>query len=396
MSSPSSSSNKKDTQVNVDPTKKKKNVDISSSSSNKTSKNKSSEKANSKSSETSSSTSKSSSRKNKTTHETKKKEIPEREEAFEILAQKIAQAGDHEIICLTGAGLSTAAGIPDFRTPGTGLYDNLQKYNLPRPTAIFELEYFKENPTPFFLLSRDFISQGYKPTKAHYFIKLLENHNKLMRLYTQNIDGLEAKSGISKEFLVNCHGMYDTAHCIECSKEYTLKDLVNKMGHDPKTVQIPLCDSCNSYVKPDIVLFGEELPKKYSDCVMSDLKRSNACKIFLIIGTSLSVYPVAFIPNYAPEGSTRALLNRERCGPFETLSKQENPYKREIEGKYKHLDLFLGGDDLSIDQGVEKLCKLLGWERELEELVKKGPIDLIEQSEISQECPQKDNDSVRE
>ena len=113
------------------------------------------------------------------------------------------------------------------------------------------------------------------------------------------------------------------------------------MGLHPKTVQIPHCDSCNGYLKPDIVLFGEELPSKYSECVKSDLKQSHACKLFIIMGTSLSVYPVAFLPSYVPEGSTRTLLNRERCGPFETVSKQ-NSYKREIEGKYKHLDLFLG------------------------------------------------------
>ncbi|EFC35837.1 silent information regulator family protein, partial [Naegleria gruberi] len=267
------------------------------------------------------------------------------------------------------------AGIPDFRTPGTGLYDNLQKYNLPHPTAIFELKYLPTNPHPFFHLSRDFISSGYKPTKAHYFIKLLEEKNKLKRLYTQNIDGLEAKSGITKEHLVNCHGMYDIGHCIECSKEYSLSEIVKKMGTDEE-VQIPKCDKCGHIVKPDIVLFGESLPNKYVDCCKSDLLRSKDCEVFIVIGTSLSVYPVAGLPEYAPEGSTRALLNREKCGPFSKVKGNV----AEVGDDSDYLDLFLGGEDSSIDECVEKLCKLLGWEAELEELYVKGPVDLVELS----------------
>nr|CAG4709546.1 unnamed protein product [Naegleria fowleri] len=301
--------------------------------------------------------------------------------AFEILAEKIAQAEEKQIICLTGAGLSTSAGIPDFRTPGTGLYDNLQKYNLPRPTSIFELDYFHENPKPFFLLSRDFISTGYKPTRAHYFIRLLEKKGKLLRLYTQNIDGLEAKSGVSDDVLVNCHGMYDTAHCTKCRKKYTLAEVVQKIG-TAEDVVVPLCDKCGGYVKPDIVLFGEDLPHRFSKCVKADLKNTaSKCKLFIVIGTSLTVHPVAMLPELVKKGCTRALLNREKAGPF----KQHEGYVTEIGEESNYLDLFLGGADLTIDESVDRLCKLLGWEEELEELVKQGPVDLVEKSKDEEE-----------
>ncbi|KAL9649280.1 hypothetical protein ABK040_004300 [Willaertia magna] len=301
-------------------------------------------------------------------------------QAIEILAEKIKNIDDESIIVLTGAGLSTASGIPDFRTPGTGLYDNLERYNLPHATAIFELSYFEENPKPFFELSRDFISKGYKPSKAHYFIKLLEEKGRLLRLYTQNIDGLEAKSGVSKDKLVNCHGMYDTAHCIneDCKEEYDLAFVKEAMGDDENEIKVPLCKKCGSYVKPDIVLFGESLPDRYAQCLTKDLLKSSKCKLLIIIGTSLKVYPVAAIPNFAPNGSTRCLINREKCGPFTTI---DGNVREGVENS-KHnayTDLFIG-EELSIDESVEKLVELLDWKEELEELYKKGPIDLVEQS----------------
>ena len=78
------------------------------------------------------------------------------------------------IIVMAGAGISTSAGIPDFRTPGSGLYDNLQKYNLPNPTAIFDIGYFAKNPKPFFTLAKELYPGSFNPTPSHYFVKLLE------------------------------------------------------------------------------------------------------------------------------------------------------------------------------------------------------------------------------
>ena len=94
------------------------------------------------------------------------------------------------VVVLTGAGLSVAAGIPDFRTPGTGLYSQLQKYNLPYPELIFTLDYFKKEPKPFLSLFNECFKGEYKPTIAHYLIQQLEAHGVLLMNLTQNIDDL--------------------------------------------------------------------------------------------------------------------------------------------------------------------------------------------------------------
>ncbi|KAF3848061.1 hypothetical protein F7725_021089 [Dissostichus mawsoni] len=86
---------------------------------------------------------------------------------------------------MVGAGISTSAGIPDFRSPGTGLYANLQKYNLPYPEAIFQIDYFKKHPEPFFALARELYPGQFKPTICHYFMKLLKDKGHLRRCYSQ-------------------------------------------------------------------------------------------------------------------------------------------------------------------------------------------------------------------
>ena len=108
------------------------------------------------------------------------------------VADWIQQGHVQRILVLTGAGLSVAAGIPDFRTPGTGLYDNLQKYNLPFPEAVFDLQFYRRNPQPFCQLAKE-LWPGIKfvPTLAHCFLTLLHRKGLLLRCYTQNIDGLE-------------------------------------------------------------------------------------------------------------------------------------------------------------------------------------------------------------
>ncbi|CAH2276262.1 NAD-dependent deacetylase sirtuin-3, mitochondrial isoform X3 [Pelobates cultripes] len=107
------------------------------------------------------------------------------------IADLILKNRCRKIIVITGAGISTPSGIPDFRTPGSGLYDNLKKYNIPYPEAIFEIDYFSYNPRPFFALAKELYPGKYKPNIVHYFVKLLYDKGLLLRCYTQNIDGLE-------------------------------------------------------------------------------------------------------------------------------------------------------------------------------------------------------------
>lgn len=118
---------------------------------------------------------------------------------------------------------SLAAGIPDFRSPGTGLYHNLTKYNLPHPQAIFELDFFHTNPKPFFVLAKELYPGTFEPTICHHFIRLLHEKGCLLRHYTQNIDTLERVAGVPADKLVEAHGTFHTGHCVECNSEYTLE-----------------------------------------------------------------------------------------------------------------------------------------------------------------------------
>jgi len=177
---------------------------------------------------------------------------------MEGVAEAIRSGTCKNIIVLSGAGISVAAGIPDFRTPGTGLYDNLEKYNLPYPEAIFEIEYFKTNPNPFFVLAKELYPGNFRPTPCHYFVRLLHEKGVLIRNYTQNIDTLERVAGVPEEKLIEAHGSFGMAHCIKCKMEYSsdnIKEIILRG-------EIPKCTSCNSVVKPDIVFFGENLPMK--------------------------------------------------------------------------------------------------------------------------------------
>uniref|UniRef100_A0A8C8BYN3 NAD-dependent protein deacetylase n=1 Tax=Oncorhynchus tshawytscha TaxID=74940 RepID=A0A8C8BYN3_ONCTS len=207
---------------------------------------------------------------------------------LEGVASYIQSGKCKNIICMVGAGISTSAGIPDFRSPDTGLYANLQKYNLPYPEAIFQIDYFKKHPEPFFALARELYPGQFKPTVCHYFIKLLKDKGLLKRCYSQNIDTLERVAGLEGEDLIEAHGTFYTSHCVSfmCRKEYDLDWMKEKIFSD----DIPKCDKCSNLVKPDIVFFGENLPKRFFTSMAMDFPR---CDLLIIMGTSLQVQPFA-------------------------------------------------------------------------------------------------------
>ncbi|RXM97906.1 NAD-dependent protein deacetylase sirtuin-2 [Acipenser ruthenus] len=145
------------------------------------------------------------------------------------------QSGDcKNVICMVGAGISTC--------------NNLQKYDLPCPEAIFEIGYFKQHPEPFFTLARELYPGQFKPTVCHYFMCMLKEKGLLRRCYTQNIDTLERVAGLQEEDLIEAHGTFHTSHCLNflCREEYGLP-----------------------WMK-DIVFFGESLPARFSSSLRSD------------------------------------------------------------------------------------------------------------------------------
>lgn len=231
-------------------------------------------------------------------------------------------------LCILGAG------IPDFRSPGTGLYDNLQKYDLPYPEAIFEVNYYRKKPDAFVSLAHElWPGLQFKPTLTHKFLKVLSDKGLLLRIYSQNIDGLEFLAGIPEDKLVECHGHFRTASCIDCHKVADPEAVKKTIVEDGKT---PLCKYCGGNVKPDIVFFGEQLPDKFYRLLKKDLPQAD---LLLVMGTSLNVAPVSQIPNMVR--CNRVLFNRDLVMKIR-----------------KGRDSFVEGD---CDSNVQKLMDKLNW-----------------------------------
>ncbi|CAN8177089.1 unnamed protein product [Coccothraustes coccothraustes] len=267
------------------------------------------------------------------------------------------------IVCMVGAGISTSAGIPDFRSPGTGLYSNLQSYNLPYPEAIFEIGFFKKHPEPFFALARELYPGQFKPTVCHYFMRLLQDKGLLLRCYTQNIDTLERVAGLDPELLVEAHGTFFTSHCLRasCRQRYSLAWMRERIFSS----LVPKCEKCQGLVKPDIVFFGENLPSRFFALLESDFEKVD---LLLIMGTSLQVQPFASLISRVPTNTPRLLINKEKTGQSDPLMSLMGFGGMDFDSDKAYRDVAWLGD---CDSGCLALAELLGWKEELEELVRR-------------------------
>ncbi|KAF6251609.1 DHS-like NAD/FAD-binding domain-containing protein [Scenedesmus sp. NREL 46B-D3] len=287
------------------------------------------------------------------------------------VAQLMQSGRARRIVTMCGAGISVSAGIPDFRTPGTGLYSQLERFGLPEPEAVFSISFFKQNPKPFHMLAKELFPGNYKPTPTHYFIKLLHDKGLLLRAFTQNIDSLEHEAGLPQSAVVAAHGNFDSARCIKCNKEHSLEHVKQAVFAD----DICHCTSCGGLVKPDIVFFGEQLPARFYERMEADLP---ACDLLLVMGTSLVVQPFASLIDAVPEHCPRVLLNRERVGEgmgslgllgsLLGLGGGGGFTFEHDQGAYRDV-LYLG----DADEGVRELCSLLGWEQALDALIAAAP-----------------------
>lgn len=177
---------------------------------------------------------------------------------------------------------------------------------------------------------------------------MLADKKRLLRNYSQNIDGLEFLADVPAERLVECHGHFRTTSCITCGKQAADLDAVKKQICDTATP--PYCVYCEEtkkkkeLVKPDIVFFGEDLPPRFHKLLPYDVASADLC---LVLGTSLQVAPVSQIPQWVK--SKRILLNREQVGGI---------------GRHTKRDLFHGGD---CDESIVMISHALGWHDELQE-----------------------------
>ncbi|VBB79989.1 NAD-dependent histone deacetylase Pasir2 [Podospora comata] len=280
------------------------------------------------------------------------------------------------IIVLTGAGISTSLGIPDFRSAGTGLYSKLAHLGLNDPQEVFDLSVFRQDPTIFYSVAKDILPSEDRYTPTHQFIRMLQERGKLLTNYTQNIDNLESKAGILPEKLVQCHGSFATASCVKCGE----KVVGDSIFAEIKAGKIPRCRKCPSgqsrsqsrkrktanssnskrrrdfdrdsnsdsefdlvsssagVMKPDIIFFGEPLPDEFSQrLTQHDVDRVD---LVIVIGTSLKVAPVSEVVPYLPSHIPQIYISREAIG-------------------HNNFDIDLLGD---CDVVVAELCRRAGWE----------------------------------
>lgn len=271
------------------------------------------------------------------------------------VAEYIKSGRARNIVCLVGAGISVSAGIPDFRSPGTGLYAQLEKYNLSDPQNLFEIDFFRRNPEPFHTLSKELFPGNFKPTPAHFFMRLLHDKGMLLRCFTQNIDSLEKQAGLPSDAIVAAHGNFDSAHCLDCRTRYPTEYVRQAVFAD----EICRCSICQGLVKPQIVFFGESLPSRFFQR-MTDLKKAD---LLITMGTSLVVHPFASLIDEVHDQCPRLLINREKVGIADGCSTGGFLFDKEVQN---YRDAFFLGD---ADDGVTQLCSMLGWAQELQALV---------------------------
>ncbi|KAI1078884.1 SIR2-domain-containing protein [Whalleya microplaca] len=282
------------------------------------------------------------------------------------------------IVVLTGAGISTSLGIPDFRSKENGLYNQLEKLGLEidEPSDVFHIDVFRDRPNVFFSVAKDILPTTKVFSPTHAFIAMLQNQNKLLTNYTQNIDNIEANAGISPEKLVQCHGSFATATCQKCRYQVPGETIYPdiKAGKIPQCVKCTIAlksrpikrkrsynkssskksrrsrsedddDSDGQYdipepgvMKPDITFFGEDLPDKFSQRLGKHDR--DLVDLIVVIGTSLKVAPVSEVVGFLPAHVPQIYISREPVS-------------------HANFDIDLLGD---CDVVVAELCRRAGWD----------------------------------
>lgn len=224
------------------------------------------------------------------------------EEVAELL-----KSSRHTVV-FTGAGVSVESGIPPFRGAG-GLWE---RYD---PEEVASIYGFKRNPKAFWEFAKELlVKTKAEPNKAHYAIAELEKMGIVKAVITQNIDMLHQKAGSSR--VLELHGSMEYVDCLDCHTTYKWDEIEKKIEKE-----IPRCESCGSYyLKPRVVFFGEALPR---DVLSEAMDESRKCDLFIVVGSSLVVYPAAHLPFIAKENKAKLVIVNydptERDGMFDVV-----------------------------------------------------------------------------
>jgi len=214
-------------------------------------------------------------------------------------AADLLRTGQHAV-ALTGAGLSTPSGIPDFRSAGTGLWEHVD------PMAVASLTSFRYDPEAFFGFLRPLASQILlaEPNAAHRALARLEQAGRLIGVITQNIDQLHQKAGSRR--VLEVHGNVCRATCVACYREVEAGLSLDQFIQDGA---VPRCPACGGVLKPNVILFGEQLPRAPFETARSWCA---AADVMLVAGSSLEVTPVSRLPQIALDAGARLItVDRE-------------------------------------------------------------------------------------
>ncbi|HDD55378.1 MAG TPA: NAD-dependent protein deacylase [Chloroflexi bacterium] len=214
-------------------------------------------------------------------------------------ASELIKEADY-CVALTGAGISTPSGIPDFRSPGSGIWT---KYS---PMEVASLSAFRYHPMRFYEWIRPFVKSLFlaEPNPAHFALARLEKGNHLRAVITQNIDALHLRAGSKKVFQV--HGTYQTLTCLGCYRQIQATDKFFTEFLDQE--DNPRCPHCGNLLKPDIILYEEQLPAQTWRAAREEIL---ACDLLLVLGSTLTVTPVCDLPLTAlSRGAEVIILNR--------------------------------------------------------------------------------------
>lgn len=221
------------------------------------------------------------------------------------LARLIVEA--QKVIVFTGAGISTESGIPDFRSPG-GLWSRYDPED-------FTIQKFLSGPAARKAIWQMSLEGGLlaqaQPNAAHYAITELYRLGKLDCVITQNIDNLHQKAGVPADRVFELHGNMQWVVCISCNTRFPMSEVLEKIRAG---VEVPDCPYCQGILKPDAVFFGEALPQ---GTLQEAIRRARRCDLFVVIGSTLVVYPAAYIPTYATDAGAKLAIVNLTATPFD-------------------------------------------------------------------------------
>ena len=224
------------------------------------------------------------------------------------VADLIVQAG--RIVVFTGAGISTESGIPDFRGPN-GLWTRFDPEEFTIQKFLSSVASRKKHWQAF---AEGGLTQNAEPNAAHYAIAEMEKLGKLDCIVTQNVDNLHQKAGNTSEKVFELHGNMRRVKCVTCGKLTPMEDMLERL----RLETVPDCDACHGILKPDAVFFGESLPQATLNAA---IQHARSCDLFIVIGSTLVVYPAAYIPTYALESGAGLVIINLGSTPLDACAK---------------------------------------------------------------------------